>query len=141
MSKLLSFWFLEHTLIRFAMVGVIGFLTECTLLFIGINIFGLGPIIARIPSFTTAVLVTWYCNRRFTFQDEGKTFRESFPAYLSANFIGMIMNFGIYSGAIIWLPDSLGRYPVGALAVGALVSLVFNFTISRYVIFKPKSEG
>lgn len=134
-------WLREHTLVRFGMVGGMGFCTETVLLLIGIKLIGLGPIVARVPSFTAAVFVTWYFNRKFTFKMTEKTFLESFPHYISANFVGMLMNFGIYSAAILWLPNSLGKYPIVALAAGALVSLVFNFTISRYFIFKPADEA
>ena len=130
----------NNMMFRFAMVGIVGFCTDAGLLHIGINIFGFGPIIARIPSFTIAVLVTWYLNRKYTFGIPDKSFTESFPPYLSSNFVGMLLNFGIYSFAILWMPDSLGRYPLLALAVGAAVSMVFNYVISRYFIFKPDSK-
>lgn len=47
---------------RFALVGTIGFLTDVTVLVIGMRL-GAGPYIARVISFLCAVAVTWLLNR------------------------------------------------------------------------------
>jgi len=117
---------------RYCLVGVIGFCTDGGLLQAGIHFMGWGVIVARVPSFITAVLVTWYLNRGFTFRAQHKSFRESFPAYIAANAVGLAINFGTYSAGVL-LSETLAQYPLVPLAVGAGLGLIFNFIAAKYI--------
>ena len=128
----------RHLFFRFAMVGGVGFCVDGGILQFGLSVLDWGPIVARVPSFFAAVLTTWYLNRSYTFEIPHKSFIETFPGYLSANFVGLLLNFGIYSAAVIWLPDTLGKYPLVALAVGGIIAMFFNYAISRHFIFVDK---
>ncbi len=118
--------------IRYCIVGGIGFCTDGGLLQAGIHLLGLGPLAARAPSFLTAVLVTWYLNRGFTFRMKHKSFRESFPAYIAANAAGLAINFGTYSAGVL-LSDTLAQYPLIPLAVGAVIGMAFNFFAAKWI--------
>lgn len=119
-------------LIRYGIVGVVGFCTDGGLLQAGIHLLDLGVIVARIPSFTVAVLVTWYLNRGFTFQAQHKSFKESFPAYITANAVGLAINFGTYSAGVLLSPF-MAEYPLIPLAIGAGIGMVFNFIAARWI--------
>jgi len=118
--------------LRYCIVGVAGFCTDGGLLQLGIHLFGLGVIVARVPSFTVAVLVTWYLNRGFTFRMQSKSFQKSFPTYIAANAVGLAINFGTYSAGVLFSPF-LAQYPLIPLAVGAGIGMVFNFFAARWI--------
>jgi len=117
---------------RFCGVGSIGFITDGGLLQAGIMLFGWGPLIARIPSFLTAVLVTWYLNRNYTFRTPEKSFRESFPVYISTNAVGLAINFGTYSAGVLLSPF-MAQYPLIPLAIGAGLAMFFNYLAARWI--------
>lgn len=118
--------------VRYCIVGGIGFCTDGGLLQAGIHLLGLGPLAARVPSFLTAVLVTWYLNRNFTFRMPEKSFRESFPAYITANAIGLAINFGTYSAGVLLSP-TLAQWPLIPLGIGAVLGMAFNFFAARLI--------
>lgn len=125
--------------LRFCVVGSVGFLVDGAVLQAGISFLGLGIIVARIPSFMVAVLVTWYLNRTFTFRQPEKGFRKSFPAYIAANAVGLSLNFGSYTACSFLFP-AWAQWPLLFLAVGSVVGLSFNFAASKFWIFKAKPD-
>lgn len=120
---------------RFLVVGTIGFLVDGGLLQAGIYFFHLSPLWARAPSFSVAVLVTWYLNRNFTFRTPEKKFSESFPAYLASNALGVSLNLAIYSLCVLW-----NLWPLPALAIASVAALFFNFAMARFVVFRTKKD-
>ncbi|MCB9991893.1 MAG: GtrA family protein [Rhodospirillales bacterium] len=117
---------------RYCLVGGIGFCTDGGLLQLGIHLMGWGVIVARVPSFLIAVLVTWYLNRGFTFRKQHISFRESFPSYIAANAVGLAINFGSYSAGVLFSPF-MAQYPLLPLAIGAVLGMVFNFFAARWI--------
>lgn len=125
-----------HSAIRFFIVGSIGFLIDASILYIGLH-FGVDPLVARIPSFLVAVMVTWALNRDFTFNAAHKSFMESFPLYISSNAVGIILNFAIYSGLILFVA-LFKEHPVLALPIGSFCAMFFNYASAKYIIFRKK---
>ena len=99
------------------------------------NGLGLGPYGARAISFTTAVTVTWYLNRRWVF-DRGAVpmSRREYSSYLLVQIIGALINLGIFV-LVIELVPTLARIPVIPLAIGAGAALLFNFAASSRFVF------
>lgn len=118
--------------IRYCIVGAAGFCTDGGILQLGIHVMGWGPLAARVPSFLIAVLVTWYLNRSFTFRMPEKSFSASFPAYITANAIGLAINFGTYSAGVLLSP-TLAQWPLIPLGIGAVLGLAFNFFAARRI--------
>jgi putative flippase GtrA len=132
--------FLSGKFFAFCIVGTIGFIIDACILQLGLSVFHLSPLPARIPAFSTAVLATWYFNRNFTFrQREKKSFLKSFPVYVTSNMVGLSLNFGVYSAGILLSPF-LAQYPVAALACGSVTAMFFNFFMSNSVIFSDKDK-
>lgn len=121
--------------LRYCLVGGVGFCTDAGILQAGIKLLGFGPIAARVPSFMVAVLVTWYLNRNFTFRKPEKSFRESFPAYISANIVGLAINFGVYTGGVMLSPF-MHQYPLIPLAIGAGLALISNFIAAHWIFHR-----
>lgn len=85
---------------------------------------------ARIPSFLTAVSITWALNRRHTFTNRGPQHRSTEAFFYTAiQGGGALINLGIFGACLALLPG-LGRLPVIPLAIGAVGGFAFNFLLS-----------
>lgn len=123
------------TLIRFLMVGALGFLVEVIVLSYLCNLHGFGPYAGRSVSFSLAVVVTWLLNRSFTFQvRERQRIHAEFLRYLTVRALGMAINLGAYSaavGSMYWM----ARYPALALVPASLAGLVVNYLGAKHFAF------
>ena len=132
---------LVRALSSFAVVGGIGFAIEAILLTTLTQFFGWTPWRARIPSFLTAVLVTWALNRAHTFAGRGLE-RRSVEAlsYIAIQACGAAINLAIFGACLHFYPE-LARLPVVPLAIGAVGGFAFNFVTSNAVLYARKRTG
>lgn len=122
-------------MMSFLAVGAAGFVIEAVIL-TGLTQFAeWSPWHARIPSFLTAVLVTWALNRRHTFADRGlqRTSLEAF-FYAAIQGGGALVNLGIFGAALAFAP-ALARFPVIPLAIGAVGGFAFNYFVSSRLLY------
>lgn len=124
---------------RFLVVGTLGFLIDAAILFIFNTALGLSPLLARIPSFSVAVVATWWLNRAYTFQARDMSAKQTLPSYISSNMIGLTINLGIYTLAVMQVPFCQ-IYPIAALAAGSIGGLFFNFTASKFWVFNKGKD-
>jgi putative flippase GtrA len=119
---------------RFAMVGVVGFLVDSTVLYLCLHGTGLGLYGGRLVSYLAAASATWYLNRRITFGDRSPPGRQ-WARFIATNGVGALVNYGSYSAIVTLLPA--GTFvPLLGVAVGAIAGLGFNFTASRRFVFR-----
>lgn len=123
---------------RFAAIGSLGFLIDAGLLTALVNGMSWGHYTARALSFSLAVSATWYCNRRWVFQPTANRSSE-YARYAAVQIGGAVLNLSIYVAAIEWIPP-LAAWPVIPLALGAAVSMGFNFVLSRALVFAGSAE-
>ena len=124
----------------FVFIGAIGFVVDGGILTLLNSGFGLSVIRARFASFSIAVTLTWFLNRRRTFahckdQDAAGEWRR----YALVNGIGAFLNLAIFLW-LIQLYSVLAEWPILALAIAASVALVFNFFGSRHIAFQPRKS-
>jgi putative flippase GtrA len=119
---------------RFLLVGALGFLVDFAVLYMMVNLAGLGPLAGRLLSFLIAASVTWKANRHLTFVASKENARKQWLHYLMTTAIGGVVNIGIYR---LWLTFSSNDNVNLFLAVtaGSAVALFVNFTLSKYVVF------
>lgn len=118
---------------RFALVGTIGFLTDVTVLVIGMRL-GAGPYIARVISFLCAAAVTWLLNRSFTFRT-GPAVKSAEPLkYLAAMTAGGAANYSSYSLVVALFPHE-PLAPVAGVAIGSIVGMGLNFAGAKWWVF------
>ena len=120
---------------NFVLIGGVGFAIDATILTVLTRLFGWAPWYARIPSFLTAVLVTWALNRRHTFPGRGLQ-RRSAEAffYIVIQICGAAINLGIF-GACLYYAPRLRTVPVIPLAIGAVGGLAWNFAASSLLLY------
>ena len=124
--------------LRFATVGGIGFFVNEGTLALARELLRAGPRVAWFIAFVPAVTFTWWGNRNFTFSDNAAGgpigMLAEWVRFVTANGLGAAANFAVYSALIGHAPDPL-RIPYVALPIGILTGLVFNFTLSRKLVF------
>jgi len=102
-------------LLRFGMVGGIGFVVDASMLAVIHHGLGVNPFAARVFSIVLAAFTTWRLNRSVTFEPSGHgQVREGFRYYYVVVFSAGI-NYGIY-GAILL---SIKSFPPVLAAVAA----------------------
>ena len=115
-------------LLRFCIVGTLGFLVDGATTLALVKMAGLSPMVARVLAFLLAASVTWQLNRRFTFRSDAA--RSSWLPYVALTSVGALVNIGVYR---LWLGLN-GVAPaqlVVGIALGSVAALVFNFGVSR----------
>lgn len=125
-------------LLRFAVIGALGMPVDWGVLQLMVH-WGTGPYLGRLVSWLCAATFTWAGNRYLTFaatRSRGPvaTMRE-WGRFLAANAVGGLVNIGLYSVLVRFAPPPLNDLTV-ALVLGVLLGLLFNFTLSRKLVFR-----
>jgi putative flippase GtrA len=125
---------LDGHLVRFGMVGALGFVVDGGVLKLMIFL-GMDAIAGRAVSFPVAVLSTWLANRTFTFTDrvEQSKLREA-STYVAVQLVGGLANFAVYSFLVHTVAMFMDR-PLAALAFGAVAGMAINYLGSKHIVF------
>lgn len=131
-------------LLRFAVVGVLGFLVDAGVLTLLVGPAGIDPYLARVPSFLAAATATWLCNRYWTFADRrGRERLAELRRWLLAMAGGGLVNYGVYAALLATVP-AVQAWPVLGVAAGSLAGMLVNFATSSRWIFpagRPAPPG
>ena len=138
-------------MLRFGIVGGIGFLVDAGLLHVMLQL-GLGYYGGRVVSFLAAATTTWILNRSFTFRRESRangTSSATHPApthpvgewlaYLGLMAIGGAVNYGTYALAVE-LSEPVRRYPALGVALGSIAGMAINFWSAKTMVFERKAK-
>jgi putative flippase GtrA len=126
-------------LLRFAVVGGVGFVVDAGVLHLLVSGAGWSPYTARAVSFPLALGSTFFLNRAWTFQGLRTSALRAYGIYTVVQAIGALLNLFIFLLCLLVAPPLHDR-PVIALAVGAGIALVFNFWATRNLVFRPLSH-
>ena len=128
-------------LVRFGAVGGAGFFVNEAALVIAKTLLHLGDHAAWLFGFAIAVTFTWWGNRTFTFHEHKSAGHSGMLAewarFVATNSFGAIANYAIYAALVEFAPWPL-NVPYLALFFGVLVGMVFNFTLSKKLVFRPR---
>jgi putative flippase GtrA len=133
---------LSGQMLRFGIVGGIGFLVDAGVLYAMLTL-GLGPYSGRVVSFLAAATTTFILNRSFTFRRDSLS--DTHPAgewlvYLGLMVIGGLVNYGTYAAAVA-LSEPVHRYPVIGVALGSVAGMAINFWTSKTMVFERKARS
>ena len=127
------------SILRFAVIGALGLPVDSGVLWLLTHSLGLDPYSARVMSWLCAASFTWAGNRYFTFaatRAHGPLgIAREWLRFLAANAVGGLVNVGLYATLVRFAPPPLDNLYV-ALVVGVLAGLIFNFTLSKKLVFK-----
>jgi putative flippase GtrA len=125
--------------LRFSVVGGAGFFVNEAALALAKELLGVGDHAGWFIAFVPAVTFTWWGNRKLTFADKVSDGHVGMLAewarFVATNSLGAAANFVVYALLIGYAPFPL-NVPYIALAIGILIGLVFNFTLSKRLVFR-----
>ncbi len=126
--------------LRFAFIGTCGFVVDEAVLATTHYAFALNSYGAGALSTFCAATFTWWGNRNLTFREHAasggaRSIAIEWLRFMAANSVGALANYGTFT-----LLVSIASWPMGnpllAKAIGALVGLAFNFTLSKRFVFR-----
>ncbi len=128
----------HHKMVRFAVVGVGGFVVDCAVFALLHYIVGLPLMTARISSFIAAATTTWFGNRVLTFGFKGQGRWSDkliqWQKFMFSASISAVPNLLCFKLMVELLPEFTGAVFI-AMAVGILVGMVSNYLFSQYWVF------
>lgn len=124
--------------LRFAVAGATGFAVDAALVLLLTNAFGWQPIVARMPAFAVALVVTWLINRAWTFQNKraGRSLLAEFASYGAVQLMAMAANIGVYA-LVIALTGETTLDLMAALVTGSGLGMAINYLGARKFVFGP----
>lgn len=123
-------------MVKFGFVGLSATVIHIGMLFFLVEQWGMGPVLASIPAFLTALVISFLINHHWTFVVKG-TYGRYFFRYVAVSVVGLILNIAIMYGTVSLLHQS---YVVGLGMVVILVPLA-SFFLQRNWTFSDTSQG
>lgn len=137
-------YLVRHPFVRFGFVGGLGYFVDLGILALAMDRWGLDFAEARVFSIFGAMCFTWAGNRYLTFPERrARTLSGAFQEWLrfvGANLLGAVVNYAVSVALVRYAPFPF-HYKYAAQAAGVLAGLVFNFTLSRSLVFKSPAKG
>src|SRR5580698_1310309 len=116
---------LRRQLLSFAVIGVIGFIVDSSVLYLAIDV-GLGLYFGRVLSYLVAVTTTWVLNRHFTFPGaRSGNLPAEWARFALSQLSGAAANLLTY-GVLVHLVGVVTRHPIIGVAAGSVSGLLFN---------------
>jgi putative flippase GtrA len=124
----------------FAAIGVIGYLVDATITYVGAKYLGLSPELARPPGFLVATIVNFALNRSITFRRSRAPLLRAFFRYCGVAAVGLAVNYAVYSVCVVLAPRiGIGVTPAILpvfVAVGSAAAMVLTFVGFRFFAFR-----
>ena len=118
--------------VKFGVVGVSSTVIDWGIYLLLTRIFGIFYLMAKILSFSVAVLNSYIWNRRWTFRSNDPAKLKQFIKFLTISIVGLVLNSSIMYIAVsyIKLHDIYGLFLATAIVLG------WNFLANKYYTFK-----
>jgi putative flippase GtrA len=125
-----------RSLLGFLAVGSAGFIFEAIVLLVLHDTLGAPALVARSLSLPSAIALTYWLNRIWTFKSEDPNRVAEFGRYLVVQAVGNGFNFLVF--ALVMSLAALQRWPGSliGLALGSAAGLVVNYLGARFVAFR-----
>jgi putative flippase GtrA len=125
----------------FAVIGLIGYVVDASVTYLGAKYLGLSPEVARPPGFLIATVVNFALNRTITFRHAKTPLMRAFLRYCLVAAAGLAVNFAVYSLCVVFWPligltVTPGILPL-FVAAGSGVAMVVTFIGFRWFAFRP----
>lgn len=137
--KTITQYLLRHSFIRFGIIGACGYVVGASVLALTTGPLRLDFATGNGLAIFIAMTFTWQGNRYFTFRNRRAT---SLPGILQeglkfagANSVGALANYLAALALVHYAAFPLSNKFV-AQAIGVLVGLIFNFTLSKTLVFR-----
>lgn len=122
---------LPKGLVRFLAVGCSGLCVDLSILWL-LERLGLDKAVARAASLGVATVVTWFLNRRVTFEASGRDAREELGRYAAVTLVAQGVNYFVFLGVLAAAPSMVHTL---AACIGAVCAAGFSYTGHRFFSF------
>ncbi len=122
--------------LRFGLIGTAGVFVDGAALYGAMHGLGLDHYSGRLLSWLVAATFTWSMNRRFTFEDKRPALVQ-WLKFLAANAVGGLVNYGVYC-LLVYFSPVVAAYPILGVGAGSLAGLAFNFSASKWLVFRKE---
>lgn len=127
---------LQSKVMKFAMVGSMGFLADAAIFFLCRYALGSPLLVARTIAFLCAATLTWWGNRCFTFARTQRWGRfAQWKRAISGAIASAIPNFGVFQLTLMLIGNQAPQTMI-ALIFGVLAGMVSNFWLSNRWVFR-----
>lgn len=116
----------------FGFVGAIGFVVDAAALALIIMTLATDPFVARLLSMAIALTATWLLNRALTFGASDRPMAVEGVRYGGVGILSGIVNYLVYSAALLILPS---LHPLVALVAGSAAAMVFSYLGYSRLVF------
>ncbi len=123
---------LRHWL-GFLASGLIALAVDATVLEIGVRLFGLDPLVARLGAISTAMAAGWLAHRRLTFAMTTPATLSEFARYCAAAWTTAAVNYGAFAAMLILWPPTPR---LAALVCSSAAAMFFSYVAMRYAVFR-----
>lgn len=121
-----------NRILRFAMVGGVGFVADAAALALILHLTPIGPFAARVVSIGFALTVTWLCNRTLTFSPSSRGLAAEGARYGGVGVSTSIVNYLVYSALLLAVPQ---LPPLAALTIASLTAMALSYLGYSRLVF------
>lgn len=121
--------------IQYGIVGVLGTTVHTIVLALCVELLSIVPVISTIIGFVCSLVISYIINATWTFKGNNSNVKESFIKYALTCTFGLLINLIIMYTVVNMAGKS---YLIGQL-IAVIVVPIFNFTISRFWVFKSSN--
>ena len=125
--------------LRFCVVGSFGFTIDTSVFALLHEAFGLNAYAARAISILVSMTFSWWGNRTLTFHSHAarglRPMLREWVKFAAANGVGAIANYTTFASLIAFAPAPF-NFRYFALVAGTAIGLLFNFTLSKRLVFR-----
>ena len=126
----------------FAAIGLVGYIVDATITYVGAKYIGLSPELARPPGFIVATIVNFALNRAITFRHARSPLASSFVRYFLVASVGLAVNYAVYLACLALAPVAGIAVTPAILplfiAAGSGVAMAMTFVGFRFFAFRPR---
>ena len=119
-------------ILRFVVVGGIGFVADAAMLALLLAATPLGPFVARLISIGFGLTVTWLCNRTLTFRPSSRGMLREGARYGGVGITTSIVNYLVYGVLLLAMPSMA---PLLALVVASLAAMALSYLGYSRLVF------
>lgn len=119
-------------IVRFGMVGAMGFVADAGSLALMLRLTSLGPFLARLVSIGLALAITWMLNRNFTFPRSERGMAHEGARYGGIGIGTSILNYLVYTSILILFPWAP---PLAAVIVSSAAAALASYLGYSFLVF------
>ena len=128
-------FYIKYEFFRFCLIGFFGFIIESFLITVIIELLTISKSNSRLISIPICLLLTWFLNRNFTFDNKNREIPKQIFLYYLLIGGGVTLNFIVYYFSIIFLNNLKYDYII-SVAIGSISSMLFNYFNMKFFVFK-----